>query len=124
MNTQLTKLEYNQNDLKELKAYMKGNAITFEAELIKEIWNFVDDEWNDLWVKTLVKFYADTMQNAMMTNKQWWKDIDYKARTAAADKLLKIMSWWLGNTKWQITVNVQNNLWWSNIPKATENLQY
>ncbi len=120
----LTKIWYNPLEIKEAKELIKWWAVQFEMELIQKAREALMKNW-DLGTDTLIDFYVDTMNNAMMTNKFWEKEADIKSRMWAADKLLKIMSWGLGNSKWQVTINVQNNnLWWAKIPSKTENLIY
>jgi hypothetical protein len=124
MNKDLTTKWYNPNEIISLKKWMKARSTLFEAELIRSIESFMDNEWNPFEAKTLIKFYMDTMKNAMITNKFWTQEPDTRSRMAAADKITKIMTWWMGNSKW-VTVNVQNNnLWWWTLPKVWEKLIY
>ena len=123
-NKDLTIPWYKTTDIQQLKQGIKDRAVLFEVELIKWINDYVSEQWERFTTDSLVQFYISTMNTAMMTNKIWWEDIDTKARMAAADKLTKILSGWLWSSKWWITINVQNNNLWNNLPNAWEALKY
>ena len=103
-----------------IKEAIKEKWILFEAELIKELCNYKDENWNNVInTKTIAKTFADAMTKSVRTDINWDVYEDHDIRVKSAKELVKIMSWniWRNGN---VTVNVQNNtqnVWWKTIWK-------
>lgn len=117
----LTVMKYDNNEIQNLKAYMKNKAIVFEWELLEAIDKIEMEWWLDLNASSIIKFYLNKAENAKKVNPRTWEMIDdEEVQMKAMDKILKILSWWLWWTKWNIVVNVQNNNIFWKMPEAWE----
>lgn len=103
-----------------IKEAIKEKWILFEAELIKELCNYKDENWNNVInTKTIAKTFADAMTKSVRTDINWDVYEDHDIRVKSAKELVKMMSWniWRNGN---VTVNVQNNtqnVWWKTIWK-------
>lgn len=103
-----------------IKEAIKEKWILFEAELIKELCNYKDENWNKVInTKTIAKTFADAMTKSVRTDINWDVYEDHDIRVKSAKELVKMMSWniWRNGN---VTVNVQNNtqnVWWKTIWK-------
>ena len=117
----LTVMKYDNNEIQNLKAYMKNKAIVFEWELLEAIDKIEMEWWLDLNASSIIKFYLNKAENAKKVNPRTWEMIDdEEVQMKAMDKILKILSWWLWWTKWNIVVNVQNNNIFWEMPETWE----
>lgn len=120
-----TELAYNPDEIQQLKALMKNKAIVFESELLKALDNVEMSDWELLNAKSMIDFYLDIAKNAQKVNPKTWEMInDEETRMKAMDKLLKIMTWGMWWTKWNIVINMQNNIWLWVTPKLWDRLLY
>jgi len=117
----LTVMKYDNNEIQNLKAYMKNKAIVFEWELLEAIDKIEMEWWLDLNASSIIKFYLNKAENAKKVNPRTWEMIDdEEVQMKAMDKILKILSWWLWWTKWNVVVNVQNNNIFWEMPEPWE----
>lgn len=126
LQRKLPTTEYLESDMALLKQWVKNKWAVFEAELLQAIEEWKSENWEKLNAKTMIDFYIDTMNNATK-RVPWviWEVVDHQARSNAADKLLKIMTWMLWTSK-QTTINLQSNTlnMWQNIPDKSDHLIY
>ncbi len=101
----------------QVKNDLKEKWILNESKLMKAV--------EGLWVdaQAISTFYVYMMQSATKSDLQWNEIPDNDARLKAADKLLKIITWWVWNAK-GTTINFNTQNIWKNIPQAWEELKY